>query len=89
MFNFLWRVADCFKKDENGTITGNPTDETVEFNTCYKKTKHCFDKHQHSLPPNETCKDCSGVYQELTKVYLDIQNGAGDQICMDIVDTVG
>jgi hypothetical protein len=35
-----------------------------------------------------TCEACKDEYKKLTDAYVDIQNGAGDQICMDIVDTV-
>jgi len=77
----------CFQHDKNGTLLKVPTNETLNFDIQYRKTRACFKRHKGDAA-NLTCSECLEEYDNLTETYIQIQDSCGDSVCMDIVDTV-
>ena len=79
-------LSDCFKQ-ENGSLSTSPTEDAINFEVLYTLTKTCFDENLAS-ESNETCTNCNQTYGDLNRFYMDIADRSGENICLDIVDTM-
>lgn len=78
-------ILDCFKRAENGTLIPEVTEDVTDFILLYQLTKSCFDAH---IQGNDTCIKCKSHYEQLNGVYIDMVEKYGDNVCLDLVDTV-
>jgi len=84
----LWRKGKCdycFKRFENGTLRLEITEDVLNFELRYESSISCFDGHMHS---NNTCTECKPLYEDLNALYIDMVRKYGENVCLDIVDTM-
>jgi len=88
--HYLWKKANCdycFQKFENGTLDPVKNYDTFHFEQLYNDTKGCFD-HVPEAKANETCTICKKNYTLLNDNYIRLSTSYGENICLDIVDTM-
>lgn len=81
----------CFRTFPNGSLTNNFTEEVLQFDITFLETKLCFDDwlDANKSQVNETvCDACKKKYDELNLRYFEIGELYGENLCIDVVDTV-
>ncbi|CAG7829151.1 unnamed protein product, partial [Allacma fusca] len=73
------------RRNENGTIIPKSTEDAVNFDVLYQLTKSCFDRY---IDSNDTCNECKKNYNDFNNFYIEIGEKDGENICLDIVDTM-
>lgn len=91
----LWAKAECnscFVVDDNGTLTSQLSNVTIQFRQLYSNTTQCFKKFYNSSTEKydpKICVNCTAEYCALNKFYEDLKADTGEGIvCMDIVDAM-
>jgi hypothetical protein len=65
------------------------TEDVANFDADYELTKSCFNKYLEHNQTEWVCANCSAHYEKLNSFYIDIGERYGENVCLDIVDTVG
>lgn len=88
---FSFTSLACFRTYPNGTLTNNFTEEVIRYDLDFLNVKSCFDNwlNINATQQNQTvCEMCREKYDIMNRRYFEISELYGENVCIDVVDTV-